>query len=186
MPGLLSLRVGYLSQGLPQPQPAPSDAKSDWPEVRLLCGSFQSETPSLAHRCLYGISMADQPLVSLSQFSKPMCTCCCFVPHSQVLQLHADSTSASVSWADYSHGALSGLAAPPHSPVYGQQGSEFDHGDAADSPGSMSAMLTWAGAGMKQLASKLLGSGSLTDSQQVQAVQLATSLGCLCCHGSAM
>lgn len=97
-----------------------------------------------------------------------MCTCWYFVPHSQVLQLHADSTSASVSWADYSHGALSGSAAPPHSPVCGQQGPEFGDGDAADSPGSMSAMLTWAGAGMKQLASKLLGSSSLTDSQQVQ------------------
>ena len=118
--------------------------------------------------------------------AKPVCTCCCFVPRLQVLQLHADSTSASVSWADYSHGALSGSAAPSHSPVCGQQGPEFGDGDAADSPGSMSAMLTWAGAGMKQLASKLLGSSSLVDSQQVQAVQEATSLGCLCCHDSAM
>ena len=85
----------------------------------------------------------------------------------QVLQLHADSTGASVNWSDYSHGTLSGSAAPPHSPVYDQQGPEFGDGDAADSPGSMSAMLTWAGAGMKQLASKLLGSSSPTGSQQV-------------------
>jgi hypothetical protein len=93
----------------------------------------------------------------------------------QVLQLHADATGAGVNWADYSHGVRPSSVAQPHSPPYGEQGvgfgRDYGHGDATDSPGSVSAMLTWAGAGMKQLASKLLGSSSPPSSQ---VVHLAT------------
>ena len=122
--------------------------------------------------------MHNEQTLHLVIAAEPPCTCHCRAPILQVLQLHADSTGANVNWADYSHGAMSGPMAPPHSPVYSQQGPEFGDGDTADSPGSMSAMLTWAGAGMKQLASKLLGSSSPTSSQVVTLLNL-----CLSCAG---
>jgi hypothetical protein len=79
-----------------------------------------------------------------------------------VFQLHADATGGNVNWADYSHGRRPGTAAQPNSPSFADHGAGFGGGGSgdADSPGSVSAMLTWAGAGMKQLASKLLGSSS--------------------------
>lgn len=79
----------------------------------------------------------------------------------QVLSLHADATTAgTLSYANYSHGGYQ-----PHSPA-----PEDHEPEDADSPSPMSAMLTWAGTSVKQLATKLLGSSSPIAPQQVRQV----------------